>query len=150
MRGNLCLTFKNVNGMTLWLCLTIPLDILTIYSPSITLNLWNIFLLHIQGNFSWTKQILLKKKLLSLIQMLKLSTVTFIPRYDKRDAFGFPIVNGHLSIWSCMSPIISIVCLPLPFDYDYIFKIYIKEQHLLHPMKYLGDKLTNQRLYDGH
>ena len=33
-------------------CLLIPLDILTIYSPSITLNLRNIFPIYIQQNFS--------------------------------------------------------------------------------------------------
>ena len=30
----------------------VPLDILTIYSPSITLNLRNIFMIYIQRNFS--------------------------------------------------------------------------------------------------
>ena len=45
MRGILCLTFTNRNGTTLKTFLTTPLDILTIYSPSITLNLRNIFLI---------------------------------------------------------------------------------------------------------
>ena len=45
----------------------IPLDILTIYSPLITLNLIKIFMWYIQRNFSWPKQILQTKKLLSLI-----------------------------------------------------------------------------------
>ena len=48
---------------------------------------------------------------------------------------------GHLLIRSCMSPIIWIIHLSLLFAYDYIFEICIKEQDLLHPMKYmyLGD-----------
>ena len=67
MRGILCLTFTNRNSATLYTCLTTPLDILTIYSPSISLNLRKIFLIYIQWNFSWTKQIRQTKKLLSLI-----------------------------------------------------------------------------------
>ena len=35
------------------------------YSPSITLNLGNIFLIYIQLSFSWIKQMLQTKKLLS-------------------------------------------------------------------------------------
>ena len=38
----LCLNFTNINSTTLYTCLTTPHDILTIYSPSITLNLRNI------------------------------------------------------------------------------------------------------------
>ena len=52
-------------GVGLVVCSTIPLDILTIFSPSITLNLRNIFLIYIQLNFSWMKKILQTKKLLS-------------------------------------------------------------------------------------
>ena len=52
MRGTLCLTFTNLNVMTSLTCLMIHLDILTIYSPSITLNFKNIFPIYIQQNFS--------------------------------------------------------------------------------------------------
>ena len=81
MRGTLCLTFTNLNVMTSKICSTIPLDILTIFSTSITLNLRNIFLIYIQLNFSWIKQMLQIKKLLSYIQILKLLAVTFIPTF---------------------------------------------------------------------
>ena len=53
MRGILCLTFTNLNSMTF------KIDICndtSRYSPSITLNLRNIFLIYIQGNFSWARE----------------------------------------------------------------------------------------------
>ena len=54
---SVCLTITNLNSVALktW-CLTIPLDILTIYSPSIIRNLRIIFIIYCQRNFSWTKQ----------------------------------------------------------------------------------------------
>ena len=52
MRGTLCLTFTNLNVMTSYTCLMILLDILTIYSSSITLNLRNVLPIYIQQNFS--------------------------------------------------------------------------------------------------
>ena len=55
---------RNLHVMISKICSTIPLDILTIFSPSITLNYRNIFLIYIQLNFSWIKQILQTKKLL--------------------------------------------------------------------------------------
>ena len=49
LREGFCLAFTNLNGMTSYTCLTIPLD-----NPDIS-----------KQNFSWTKQIFLTKKLLS-------------------------------------------------------------------------------------
>ena len=49
----------------------------------------------------------------------------------------------HILVRSCMSPIIWIAFLSLICAYDYILKIHIKDQYLLRPMKYLGDKLIN-------
>ena len=72
--------------------LTTPLDILTIYSPSMILNLRNIVLIYIQRNFSWTKQII----------QTKLLAVMFIPAFTTNAmTSGFPIVNfpwlsGHV------------------------------------------------------
>ena len=80
--------------MTLWTCLTIPLDIFTIYSQSITLNLRNTFLIYIQRNFSWTKQILQTKKHIDFnIKVIGSDAHNNV--YDKCDDFGFPIVNCH-------------------------------------------------------
>ena len=53
--------------MTSLTCLMSHVDILTIYSPSITLNLRNIFPIYIQQNFSTIKQTLQTKKLPSWI-----------------------------------------------------------------------------------
>ena len=43
LSGTLCLTVTNPIVMTSYTCLMLPLDILTVYSPSIPLNLRNIF-----------------------------------------------------------------------------------------------------------
>ena len=71
-------------------CLTILLDFLTIYTPSITLHLRNILPVYIQQNYSWIKLPLQTKKLLSLIQMAGKLRPSF---YDKHDDFGFNTVN---------------------------------------------------------
>ena len=80
-RGTLCLTFKGRNVLTSWMCSAVPLGVLTIFSPSITLNLRNIFLIYIQLNFSWIEQILQTKRLLSWIWIWKLLVVTFVPAF---------------------------------------------------------------------
>ena len=68
MRDFIWPAFTNLNGTT---NTHISLDTLTIYSPSITLNLRNIIQRYVQQNFSWTKQILQTKKLV----------VAFIPAF---------------------------------------------------------------------
>ena len=55
------------------------LDILTIYSPLITLHLLNIFPIYIQENCNWIKQILPTKKHLSWIYISKLLVTIFTP-----------------------------------------------------------------------
>ena len=62
-RGTLCMTFKSRNVLTSWMCLAVPLGVLAVFSPSVALNLRNIFLIYIQLNFSWIKQILQTKRL---------------------------------------------------------------------------------------
>ena len=54
-----------------------PLDVVPIYSPSITLNLRNIFLIYIERNFSWTNQIL-QKNFFPWFKCKKLSKLAFI------------------------------------------------------------------------
>ena len=76
----LCLTLTHLNVMTPYTYLTVPLDILLIYSPSITMNLRNIFLIYIQQNFV---------DLNTKVNGSDIHTSV----YDKRDDFGFPIVN---------------------------------------------------------
>ena len=96
MRGTLCLTFTNLNVMTSYICSTILLDILTIFSPSITLNLRNILLMNIQLDFSWIKQILQTKKFLFLDLNIKvIGSEIHTSVYDKCDDFGFPILICH-------------------------------------------------------
>ena len=92
----LCLTFTNISSITLLTCLTTPLDILTIYLPSITLNSRNITLIYIQRNFKWTKQIqCTSHKDISFLDLnIKvIGSDVHTSVYDKRDDFGFPIVN---------------------------------------------------------
>ena len=63
-------------------------------SPSITLNLRNIFLIYIQLNFSWIKQILQTEETSFLDLNIKvIGSDIHTSVYDKRDDFGFPIVN---------------------------------------------------------
>ena len=83
--------------MTLLTCLTKPLDILTIYSPSITLNLRIIFLKYIQESFSWTKQIL-QRIFFPRFEIKVVVSDVHASVYDKRDDFRFPIVNFT---WLC-------------------------------------------------
>ena len=61
--------------------LTIHLNILTIHSPSITKN-WESYSIFISNRTS--------------VEQWKLLAVTFIQRYDKRDDFGFPVLNFSL------------------------------------------------------
>ena len=72
-------------------------------SPSITLNLRNIFLIYIQQNFSWTKQILQRKKLFPwfkyTINVFGSDVQSSV--YNKHDNFGsskvsFPWLNGDV------------------------------------------------------
>ena len=87
----LCLTFTNRNGTTLYTYLTTPLDILTIYSPSITLNLRNIFLIYIQPTELQLNKANTSDKETSNIKVIGSDVHTSV--YDKHDDFGFPIVN---------------------------------------------------------
>ena len=58
------------------------------------LNLLSIFLIYIQENFNWRRQILRTKQHLSWIWTLKLLVVIFTQAFTtKRGDFGFPIVN---------------------------------------------------------
>ena len=43
----------------------------------------------------------------------------------------------------CISPHLNIQFLSIPFVYDYSFKIYIKQQCLIHLRSELSDILTN-------
>ena len=73
---------------------TIPLDISTIYSSLITLNLLTIFLIYIHENFNWIRQILRTKKHTFFDLNIKLiGSNIHTSVNDKRDEFGFPIVN---------------------------------------------------------
>ena len=76
MRVTVCLTFTNIKVMTSRTCLSIPLDIFTIYSPSKTLNIRNIFLIYIKQNFNCIKQILQTKKILPWIWIYKFSELS--------------------------------------------------------------------------
>ena len=58
----------------------IPLDILTIYSPSIALTLRNVFPINIHQNFSWTKQIFQTKKHISWISIWKWYSYVRVPQ----------------------------------------------------------------------
>ena len=71
----------------------IPLDICTIYSPSINLNLRNIFLIFTQRIFSWTKQTLQTKNFFPWFKYNFFGSNVHNSVYDKRDDFGFPIVS---------------------------------------------------------
>ena len=66
-----------------------------IYSPSITLNLRNIFRVYIQRNFSWLNKANtsdMETSFLDLnIKVIGSDVHTSV--YDKRDEFGFPVVN---------------------------------------------------------
>ena len=96
MRGILCLTSTNLNSTTLSPCLTTSLGILTIYLPSITLNLINIFRIYIQRNFSCTKQIYTSdNKEISFLDLNRKVIGSDVPTSvcNRRHDFGFPIVN---------------------------------------------------------
>ena len=71
--------------------LMIPLDILTIYSPLMTLNLGNIFPRYVKQNISWIKQILQTKKLLSWTSIVGSDVHTRV--YDKCDDIRLFIVD---------------------------------------------------------
>ena len=66
-----------------------PLDILTVYSPSITLNLRNIFL-KLQLNKAYTSD---KESSFLDLKINVIGSDVNISVYDRRDDFGFPIVN---------------------------------------------------------
>ena len=71
----------------------IPLDILMIYSPSITLNLRDIFPLYsaeLQLNKASTSD---KETSFLDINIKVIGSDIHTSVYDKRDDFGFPIVN---------------------------------------------------------
>ena len=70
----------------------LPLDILTIYLPSITLNLRNIFPIYIQQNLNKANTSDKETSFLDFnIKVIGSDIHTSV--YDKRDDFGFPIVN---------------------------------------------------------
>ena len=68
----------------------IPLDLLTIYSPSITLNLRNIFPAELQLNKANTSD---KETSILDLNVKGIGSDIHTSVYDKRDDFGFPIVN---------------------------------------------------------
>ena len=92
MRGTLCVTLR-LNVMTSQTCLILPLDILTIYSPSITLNLRNIFpiyLAELQLNKANNSD---KEDSFLDLNIKVIGSDIHTGVYDKHDDFGFPIVN---------------------------------------------------------
>ena len=58
-------------------------------TPSITLNLRNIFLIYIQQNYSWTKQRLQNKE----TSFLDLNIKVIGSENGKRNDFRFPIIS---------------------------------------------------------
>ena len=94
MRGILCIIITNLNGMTTKPCLTIPFDILTIHSPSLTKNLRKIFFIYtaeLEIHISNTSD--KETSLLDLnIQVCRTDVHTSVNNLQKRDHFGFPIV----------------------------------------------------------
>ena len=71
----------------------IPLDFLTIYSPSITLNLRNIFLIFIQRNFVEQSKYFRQRNFFPFLKIKVIGSAVHTSVYDKRDDFGFPIAN---------------------------------------------------------
>ena len=74
----------------------IHLDISTIFSPSITPNLRNIFLIYIQLNFSWIRQICQTKILFFWDLNIKvICTDIHTSVHDKRDALVFLLLISY-------------------------------------------------------
>ena len=81
------------NSIVIFIYKRRSLDILTIYSPLKTLHLLNIFLIYIQENFSWIKQILPTKTSFLDLNIKVIDNNIHTSVYDKRDDFGFPILT---------------------------------------------------------
>ena len=85
MRGIICLTCTNLNG--------IPLDILTIYLPLIILNLRIIFPIYIHQNFKNKANATNKETFLLKLNIKYIGSDDNTNVNDKHEDFGFTIVN---------------------------------------------------------
>ena len=72
---------------------TIPLDMLTIYLPSIALKLRNIFLIYIQRTSVEQNKYFRQETAFLELNIKSICNDVHTSVNDKRDAFGFPIVN---------------------------------------------------------